>query len=94
MEIRYYEDPDTGMPHIYGHGVTEDEAQQILARPVENLGLEDDKRMALGKTRSGRHLCVVYVPDPEPNSVFVITAYEMRGKFLKAFRRRRRRRGR
>jgi hypothetical protein len=25
MEIRFYEDPDTGRPHIYGHDVTEDE---------------------------------------------------------------------
>jgi hypothetical protein len=93
MELRFYEDPETGMPHIYGHGVTEEEARQILARPVESLKLEDDKRMALGKTFGGRHLCVVYVPDPEPDSVFVITAYEMRDKFLKAYRRRQRRRG-
>ena len=93
MDLRFYEDPDTGMPHIYGHGVTEEEARQILSRPIESLKVEDDKRMALGKTLGGRHLCVVYVPDPEPDSVFVITAYEMRGKFLKAYRRRQRRRG-
>ena len=31
-----------------------------------------------------------YVPDPAPNSVFVITAYELRGKPLIAYRRRRR----
>jgi len=73
MELRFYEDPETGMPHIFGHGVTEDEARQILDRPVESLKLEDEKRMALGKTFGGRHLCVIYVPDPEPNSVFVIT---------------------
>jgi hypothetical protein len=33
-------------------------------------------------------LRVIYVPDPEANSVLVITAYELRGKL--AFRRRRR----
>ena len=27
MEGRYYLDPDTGQPHIYGHGVTESEVE-------------------------------------------------------------------
>ena len=30
----------------------------------------------------GRYLRVVYVPDPEPESVFVVTAYELTGKPL------------
>jgi hypothetical protein len=34
---------------------------------------------------------VIYVPDPEPDSVFVITAYELGMKAKKALRRRRRR---
>jgi hypothetical protein len=33
---------------------------------------------------------VIYVPDPEPDSVFVITAYDLTGKSLAAFRKRRR----
>jgi hypothetical protein len=36
-------------------------------------------------------LKVVYVPDPIPQSVFVITAYDLVGKPLAAYRRRRRR---
>lgn len=35
---------------------------------------------------------VIYVPDPVPDSVFVITAYQLGAKALKALRRRRRRR--
>lgn len=38
---------------------------------------------------SGRFLRVIYVPDPEPDSVSV-TAYDLTGKALAAFRRRRR----
>jgi hypothetical protein len=38
-------------------------------------------------------LRVIYVPDPEPDSIFVITAYELRGKPLAAYRRRQRRKG-
>ena len=30
--------------------------------------------MALGQTEAGRYLKVIYVPDPEPGSMFVITA--------------------
>ena len=45
--------------------------------------------MALGQTEAGRHLKVIYVPAPEPGSVFVITAYDLGPKALKALRRRR-----
>jgi hypothetical protein len=38
-------------------------------------------------------LRVVYVPDEEGDGVFVVTAYPLVGKQLKAFRRRQRRRG-
>ncbi len=45
-------------------------------------------RVALGQAESGRYLKVIYVPDPEPNSVFIVTAYELKGKHLAAFKRR------
>jgi hypothetical protein len=45
--------------------------------------------VALGQTQAGRYLKVIYVPDAEPNSVFVITAYDVGAKALKALRRRR-----
>jgi len=50
--------------------------------------------MKLGQTAAGRHLQVIYVPDEDPDSVFVITAYELHGKAKAAFRRRQRRKGR
>jgi len=43
----------------------------------------------LGQTAAGRYLRVIYVPDPEPDSIFVITAYDLTGKPLAAYRRRR-----
>ncbi len=52
---------------------------------------EEGSRVALGRTAAGRYLRVIYVPDPEPQTVFVVTAYELRGKPLLAYRRRRRR---
>jgi hypothetical protein len=94
MHIRFYLDPETGEPHIYGHGISEEEVEDVLRHPVEDRSGREGARIALGRTRAGRYLRVIYVPDPEPESVFVITAYELRGKPLAAYRRRRRRRGR
>lgn len=94
MNIRFYSDPETGLPHIYDHGVTEEEVEDVLLNPGEDWLGRRKTRNALGQTRSGRYLQVVYVRDPEPNSVFVITAYELTGKPLTAYRRRQRRRGR
>ena len=30
--VRYYIDPETGLPHIYNHSVTEEEVEEVLAR--------------------------------------------------------------
>ena len=86
-------DPETGQPHIFDHGVTEDEVVEILAAPEEDRRGADESRIALGQTYAGRYLRVIYVPDEDMNSFFVVTAYELRGKPLSAFRRRRRGRG-
>jgi hypothetical protein len=94
LNVRYYIDPATGQPHIYNHDVSEPEVEQVLARPGEDRPGRDGSRVALGQSMDGRYLRVIYVPDPEPESVFVVTAYDLRGKPLLAYRRRMRRRGR
>lgn len=89
MRARLYIDPATGSPHIYGHDVDEDEVIQVLKRPDEDRNGREGSRLALGQTDSGRYLRVIYVPDVERDSVFVVMAYELAGKPLAAFRRRR-----
>ena len=91
MEVRYYLDPDTGHPHIYDHGVTEQEVEEVLRGRGEDLRATGNARRKIGQTVAGRHLQVFYVPDEDPENVFVITAYELRGKAKVAFRRRQRR---
>jgi uncharacterized DUF497 family protein len=91
MRIKYFVDPETDQPHILNHGVTELEARQVLARPGLVLRGRKNSRFALGQTTAGRNLKVVYAPMKEARGVFVITAYELRGNELKAYRRRRRR---
>ena len=93
MDIRFYHDPATGEPHIYNHGVTEEEVEAVIRRPGEDRRGREGARVAIGQTRAGRFLRVIYVPDPEPESIFIITAYELRGKPLTAYRRRQRRKG-
>ena len=92
MNIRFYNNPETGLPHIYDHDVYEDEVEYVLLNPGENRAGRGQSRIVIGQTQVGRYLRVVYVQDPQPNSVFVVTAYELIGKPLKAYRRRRRNR--
>ncbi len=88
MRIRFYLDPDTGLPHIYVHGVNEREVREVLDSAGEDRPGRDQSRVAVGQTQAGRYLRLIYVRDPKPDSVFVITAYELRGKPLLAYRRR------
>ncbi len=91
MKVRYYIDAETQLPHIYRHNVNETEIEEVLFSPGEDRPGREGSRVVIGRTSGGRYLRVIYVLDPEPNSVFVITAYELQGKPLIAYRRRRRR---
>ncbi len=91
MELRFWNDPETGLPHIYTHGVSEEEVRQVLGRPGLGYTEERNACVRLGQTTAGRYLKVVYVPDEGGGSAFVVTAYELKGKALKAYRRRKRR---
>jgi hypothetical protein len=89
VKVRYYIDPVTGEPHVHNHGVTEVEVEEVLARPGEDRPGSNGTRVAVGRSSAGRHLRVIYVA--ETGGVFVITAYDLSGKALLAYRRRSRR---
>ena len=91
MNIRFYVDSEIGEPHTYRHGVTEDEVEDVVKNPGEDRPGQEGARVAIGQTQAGRYLRVIYVP--EPSGAFVITAYDLQGKPLIAYRRRRRQRG-
>jgi hypothetical protein len=93
MKVRYYIDPETDQPHIYRHNVAEHEVEEVLKRPGEDHAGSDGSRVAISQTSSGRILRAIHVPDPEPKSVFVTMAYEVRDKAAFAYRRRRRKMG-
>jgi hypothetical protein len=89
VEIRFYIDPETGEPHIYEHGVSQDEVHDVLRRRGDDFQGRKGSRVRFGQTLAGRWLKVVYTRHQD--HVFVITAYDLRDKELKAFRRRQRR---
>jgi hypothetical protein len=35
MELRFWTDPETGLPHIFNHGVTEEEVRQVLGKGLQ-----------------------------------------------------------
>jgi hypothetical protein len=88
VKIIYYIDPETCQPHIYAHQVSEDEVEDVLLKPGEDISGKDGSRVAIGQSRAGRYLKVIYVIDEEPKSIFVITAFDLTGKPLMAYRRR------
>ena len=61
----------------------------MLEKPGEDRAGREGSRIALGRTASGRYLRVIYFPNTELDSVFAITAYDLTGKSLAAYRRRR-----
>jgi len=91
MDVRYFIDPETGSPHIYRHGVAEDDVEDVLRRPIEDRPGREGSRVAIGRTETGRYLRIIYVADAAPDSIFVITAYPLGWRALRALRRRRRR---
>ncbi|MCZ7393542.1 MAG: hypothetical protein ABOK23_11845 [Candidatus Methanoperedens sp.] len=88
MNIRYYTDSETGLPHIYRHYVSEDEVKDVLLKPGEDRSGRASSRVAIGQSRAGRYLKVIYILDLEPKSIFVITAFDLIGKPLMAYKRR------
>ena len=77
---------------MWNHGVDEAEVEQALRHPGEDRPGARGARVALGQTEAGRYLRVIYVQEAGAESVFVITACELTGKPLIAYRKRRRRR--
>lgn len=90
-EIRYNVDAQTGLPHIFEHSVSTGEVEDVLRYPAENRAGGENSRVLIGPTRAGRVLRVICVPDDDARGVFVVTAYDLTGKALAAYRRRRRR---
>ncbi len=92
VQVDYHRDPSTGEPHIYNHDVSEDEVEEVLHAPGEDLPARNESRSIIGQTDDGRYLRVICVRDVTVGRIFVVTAYELSPRQLAAYRRRRRKR--
>ena len=39
--VRYYIDPETGLPHVYNHDITEDEVQEAVRKGTREIAKLD-----------------------------------------------------
>jgi len=87
MKIRFNIDHD-GQPHIHAHGVSESEVREVLDRPLERTAGKADTSVVIGRTRGGRVLKVIVAPSRDGNGIFVVTAYDLPARQLRALNRR------
>ncbi len=52
MDLRFWDDPETGQPHIYGHDVTEQEVHEVMAR--RGVDYPEGKMLAFGWAKRQR----------------------------------------
>ena len=71
------DDPDGNVVHLADHGVTKDEAAEVLAEPLATETSRSSGRpIAIGVTSTGRRIAVVYEQIDEI-SVKPVTAYDL-----------------
>ncbi len=70
-------DPAGNVTHIDEHGITQDEVEEVLERPVsESISRSSGRPIAFGFTTTGKSIAVVYdVIDEE--TVYPVTAFEV-----------------
>jgi 6-phosphogluconolactonase (cycloisomerase 2 family) len=91
MNIEFYIDSDTGVPHIARHRVEKWEAVDVLENAQADYNARDGTRAALGQTRDGRYLRVIY-RRLDGGDRRIITAFDLSPSAKRALRRSRRRR--
>lgn len=68
---------DKNVPHLHEHGVTPEEAQQVVEHPIGHaISRTSGDPVAFGYTSAGRHLMVAYFL-VDRVTVYVKTAYEV-----------------
>jgi len=73
------EDPEGNSQHIAEHGVTVEEAEEVVRNQYEAAvaSRRSGRPTVFGWTSTGKHLAVVFeVVDEERPQVYVVTAYE------------------
>ena len=90
MNIRHNLDP-SGDPHIWDHNVSEAEVIQALSNRLESMKGRGTSVIVIGQTRAGRYLKIIYSPDKTGDGIFVVTAFDVPDKQIRALKHRLRR---
>ena len=85
--MRFHTNPD-GQPHIHDHGVWENEVLEAMARPLEQTSGRDQSTILIGRTIAGRVIKIIFTDARDGEGIFVVTAFELPPKQLRALRRR------
>jgi hypothetical protein len=89
--MRFHHD-SSGDPHIWSHNVSEQEVAEALVDRLESIRGRGTSIISIGRTRAGRYLKVIYSPDDFGADIFVITAFDVPPKQIRAVKRRLKRR--
>jgi hypothetical protein len=92
MNVRFNKNPD-GEPHVRDHHVEVSEVLEALEDSLESISGGADTTIVIGRTRSGRMLKIVHAPSRDGDGIFVVTAFDLPAKQIRALKRRLRRRG-
>ena len=77
LEIIWTDGPDGNIGHLSEHGVSPEEAEEILREPIAtDISRTTGRPIAFGLTATGRRLAVVY-EKIDRITVYPITAYEI-----------------
>ena len=68
MKLRFYLDPETDLPHIYKHEVSENEIAEVLQRPGEDRPGQEGSRVALAKQHPDAICGLSMFPIPDPTA--------------------------
>ncbi len=71
------EDPDGNVAHVEEHGISKDEAEEVLRDPLsESVSRSSGRPIAFGITSTGKSIAVIYDPIDD-DTVYPVTAYEV-----------------
>jgi uncharacterized DUF497 family protein len=73
------DDPDGNVEHIAQHGITMDEAEDVLLNPGNKVvrSRTSGYPLTMGWTSTGRYICVIWeVVNDDPKMIRVRTAFE------------------
>jgi hypothetical protein len=91
VNVSFHLKPD-GEPHIQDHGVAEYEVLEALEHPLEQIAGRGESTILIGRTIAGRVLKIIFTHAREHEGIFVITAFDLPARQLRALRRRLKRR--